>query len=76
MLSPKELKAKLILSEVKCSEIAQKHNITRSQVSSIINHAQAVIREIYLLIGENPFQLTDKEIFELNKCIAPKNINE
>jgi DNA-binding Xre family transcriptional regulator len=55
MLSPHELKAKLILNKKSQSERAERIGISRSQFSTIVNFTQEVRFELTNFLGENPF---------------------
>lgn len=57
MLTPEEIKAKLILKKIKQSEIAAEAGITRSQLSTIINVTGLVIERLTEILGENPFEI-------------------
>lgn len=67
MLTPEEIKSKLILSKTSQADIAKKIGISRSQLSTIINFTQKAGIELTKVIGENPFQMNDAEVKKFTK---------
>jgi transcriptional regulator with XRE-family HTH domain len=67
MLSPEEIKAKLILKKKTQSEVAERMGISRSQLSTIIKHTNKASIELTKIIGENPFQMSPAELKKYSK---------
>jgi plasmid maintenance system antidote protein VapI len=70
-LSPREIRAKLILEKISQTELAKKTRLSRSQVSTIINLTQEVAIQLMKEIGENPFQMTENELKRCKKVKKP-----
>jgi transcriptional regulator with XRE-family HTH domain len=62
MMSPEEIKSKLILNKKTQVEIAERIGITRSQFSTIVSKTQKVSIELTKLFGKNPFQMDTAEL--------------
>ncbi len=59
MLSPEEIKSKLMLKKVTQARLAEECGISRSQFSTIITKTQSVLPKLSKVLGENPFELKD-----------------
>ncbi len=57
MLSPEEIKAKLVLKKVTQARLAEECGISRSQFSTIITKTQVVLPKLAKILGENPFEM-------------------
>ena len=67
MLTPEEIKSKLILKKKSQSELAERIGISRSQFSTVITKGQEVIIELTKFFGENPFQGSPAELKKYGK---------
>ncbi len=57
MLSPEEIKSKLVLKKVTQARLAEECGISRSQFSTIITKTQVVLPKLAKILGENPFEM-------------------
>ncbi len=72
-LNPREIRAQLLLKQTTQTDISRETNISRSQVSSIIKHGQEAIVQMMNDIGENPLQMTEKELKKHSKKHSKKS---
>ena len=61
MLSPEEIKSKLVLQKVTQASLAEECGISRSQFSTIITKTQVVLPKLAKILGENPFETPVKK---------------
>lgn len=59
MLSPEEIKSKLVLKKVTQARLAEECGISRSQFSTIITKTQVVLPKLAKILGENPFEIKE-----------------
>lgn len=59
MLSPEEIKSKLVLKKVTQAKLAEECGISRSQFSTIITKTQDVLPKLSKILGENPFEMKE-----------------
>ncbi len=57
MLSPEQIKSKLVLKKVTQARLAEECGISRSQFSTIITKTQTVLPKLSKILGENPFDI-------------------
>ncbi len=57
MLTPEEIKSKLMLKKITQAELAEECGVSRSQFSTIITKTQTVLPKLSKILGENPFEL-------------------
>ncbi|MBU2515434.1 helix-turn-helix transcriptional regulator [bacterium] len=67
MLSPEEIKAKLVLKKITQARLAEECGISRSQFSTIITKTQSVLPKLSKILGENPFEIQSKKVNKKSK---------
>lgn len=60
VMTPEEIKSKLIMEKVTQASLAKECRISRSQFSTIITKTQVVLPKLLKILGENPFEMKER----------------